>query len=65
MTLRYAPTSAMRHTETLPCGEVEISIIVRYIRADYQAEKARIRDKALRIMEGLTTCCDRYMDKSD
>lgn len=65
MTLRYVPTSTMRHTETLPCGEVEISIIVRYIRADYPEEKARIRDKALRIMDGLTTCCDLYMGKSD
>lgn len=60
MTLRHAPTATVRHNETLPGGEVEISITVRYIQADCQPEPGRIRDRAVSIMHYLITHCGEY-----
>lgn len=60
MTLRYAPTATVRHNETLPGGEIEISIIVRYIQADYPAEQSRVRDRAFGILHDLTAAGSRY-----
>lgn len=65
MTIRYAPTASLRHNETLPGGEVEICITVRYIQADYPMDGKQIRDKALHIIGDLAKYCDQYRDKSD
>jgi len=65
MTIRYAPTATLRHNETLPGGEVEISISVRYIQTDYQPERELIIEKAMCVLGGLIGHCDQYRKQSD